>query len=103
MQDDWEFCSRDLAATSPVLRPAVSGAGFVFADRSIRSRMRFGRFDLISMKARDCSGLSLPRSSRLCLHRAAFLLRTVGGLNGKVRVPPRDETGHANQYQSSNI
>jgi hypothetical protein len=29
MQDDWAFCSRDLAATGPVLRPVGSGSDVV--------------------------------------------------------------------------
>jgi len=48
MHDDREFCRRDLAATSPVLRPVGSGRGFVCypLHQFIRSRTLFGRFDL---------------------------------------------------------
>jgi hypothetical protein len=86
MQDDWEFCSRDLAATSQLLQPVGSGSGLVFADRfhqlsAAECSSAASLSHDISMKARDYSGL--PRSSWL---RKAFIVRPfipyVGDLNG---------------------
>jgi hypothetical protein len=76
MQDDWAFCSRDLAATGPVLRPVGSGSDFVFADRYIGYPLPNASqaaliSHAISMKARDCSG----PGSRLILLRKALTLR----------------------------
>jgi hypothetical protein len=78
MQDDWEFCSRDLAATSQLLRPVGSGSGFVFADRSISypppNALRPLGSHIHFHEGARLLRAGLPRSS--CPHRAALLLRT---------------------------
>jgi hypothetical protein len=61
MQDDWEFCSRDLAATSQLLQPVGSGSGLVFADRfhqlsAAECSSAASLSHDISMKARDTQG-----------------------------------------------
>jgi hypothetical protein len=75
MQDDWEFCSRDLAALvqfCDLLGPAL--ASFLpTAPSVIRSRMLFGRFDLPCHfhEGRDAQG----GAPSLILLRKAFVVR----------------------------
>ena len=76
MQDDWEFCSRDLAATSQLLRPVGSGSGFVFADRSIsypqpNALRPLRSHHAISMKGEIAQG----GAPSLILLRKAFIVR----------------------------
>ena len=82
MQDDREFCSRDLAAPRQLLRPIGSDSGFAFADRFIsypqpNASSAAWISHAISMKALDCSGRGPPAHlAAKSPHPAALLLRT---------------------------
>jgi len=77
MQDDGEFCSRDLAATSQLcdLLGPTPASLLLTPPSVIRSRMPFGRLDLTCHLARDCSGRgSLVHRAVKSPHPAALLL-----------------------------